>query len=173
LEKGPRGDSGRCRKLRLQARSGAQIDKAVELVTDWRDEKRAAVDKIRSGLIPERDTAAEIKAQRDWARSERLLDSAPSDGERAKMAQQMLEQISNPAEFATAVEEFGPYLKAHGLPTQWLEQTITERIPALGEARQQLSQAERELTKTKFNADQQRRMLAKGGRAKYLVERIT
>jgi len=79
----------------------AQLEKAVELVADWRDEKRAKVDEIRNGLIPERDTAAEIKAQRDWSRAEKLLDSAGSDSERAMMARRMLEQTNNPAEFAT------------------------------------------------------------------------
>ncbi len=149
-----------------------QIQQAVQLVAGMRDEAQAEVDKVRNNLVPQRDTAAEIKAQRDWARAERLLDSAGSDGQRAAMAQQMLQQIADPAEFATAVEEFGPYLQAHGQPTQWLEQTITERIPALGEARQQLSRAERELAVAKFNADQQKRALARGDRAKHLVDKI-
>jgi hypothetical protein len=112
------------------------------------------------------------KAQRDWARAERLLDSAGTGGERAAMAHQMLERIDNPAEFATTVEEFGPYRQTHGLPTQWLERTITERIPLWVKRGNTFRKPERELTKTRFNADQQKRALAQGGRVKHLVDHI-
>ena len=63
-----------------------QLNQAVQLVADVRDEARAEVDKIRAGLIPQRDTAAELKAQRDWQRQKEYLDASANEAERVARA---------------------------------------------------------------------------------------
>lgn len=148
----------------------AKFDQAVQLASDVVTEAQNEEKIIRAALVPPRDAAAETKAQRDWARAERRLDSAKTNTERAMLAQQMLEQISDPAEFATAIEEFEPYLRDHGLPTQLVETVIAKRVPALAEARAKVAKAERQLTVTKFNVDSQRRALAKGGTFGHLID---
>jgi hypothetical protein len=51
-----------------------QLSKAAQLVADMRDEAKAEVNRISFELIPQRDLATEVRAQRDWARQVRLLD---------------------------------------------------------------------------------------------------
>jgi hypothetical protein len=148
----------------------AGLDQAVRLATEVRDEAQTAVNAIRAGLTPERDTAAELKAQRTWSRQQRLLDSAETDGQRASIAQQIISNTTDISEFATAVEEIAPYLAAHGQPTEWLEDKMAQRVPALSEAKNKLAAADSALTVTQFNANQQRRALSSGHRATQLVD---
>lgn len=144
-----------------------QINESVKLVSDMRDEAAAEVDQIRNNLIPDRD---QTKAMRDWQRQERLLESAKSEGERIARAKEIFRETTDPGAFATALEEVGPYLKSHGDRVDWMEDEIAERIPELGAARQKLSAWDRQLTKAEFNAEQQRKMLATGHSAKYLLK---
>ena len=148
----------------------AKLQKAVELAGDVVAEAQGRVSEVKATLIPERDMAGQVAAQRQWARSERLLDSAKTDGERAAMARKLLENASSPAELATLLEEVAPYMQAHGLPVSHLDQVVAQRVPELAYARQNLRQAEKYLTITKANAAQQQRMLQTGHRATHLVD---
>jgi hypothetical protein len=147
-----------------------QLDRAVDMVTAVRDEAQATVDSVRAALIPQRDMAGELRAQRDWARQQRLLDSAGNESRRVAMAQEMVRETTDPAQFATLIEEVQPYLASYGLPTGWLDGEIAQRVPALREAKRDLAQADKALTVTRFNVDQQRRALARGARAQHLVK---
>jgi len=51
-----------------------------------------------------------------------------------------------------------------------LESAVAERVSPLAEARRRAAEAERRLTVTKFNADAQRRALARGSKASHLVD---
>jgi hypothetical protein len=139
-------------------------------VADVLTEAQTAEKVVRAALIPPKDTAGEIRAQRTWARQQALLDSAGNESQRVAMARQMVRETTDFGDFATAVEELAPYLKSHGQPTDWLESEIAQRIPAFAEAKQNVSKAERQLTVTKFNADSQRRALAKGATFGHLVD---
>lgn len=77
--------------------------------------------------------------------------------QRSAIAAQIIGEITDPAEFATAVEEIGPYLRAQGLPTDWIDDKITQRIPVLAQAKQRLTKADRAVIKTRFDASRQRR----------------
>jgi chromosome segregation ATPase len=147
----------------------AKFDQAVQQVEDVLTEAQTEEKIIRTALVPPRDTAGEIRAQRIWARQQQLLDSAGNESQRVAMAREIVWETTDFADFATAVEELAPYLKSHGQPTDWLENEIAQRIPALAEAKQNVSKAERQLMRARADADMQKRALAKGHKAGHLV----
>ncbi|MGO8769511.1 hypothetical protein [Mycobacterium sp.] len=75
----------------------AQLDNAVGLVSELRDEAKAEADKIKASLVPPRDVAGELRAQRNWARQEKLLDAAKNQAQRVAIAQQLIKETSDPA----------------------------------------------------------------------------
>jgi hypothetical protein len=158
-------------KFAYRPETQADLDGAVQLAATVRDEAVALKDTIRAAMIPARDAAGELRAQRQWARHEKLLDSAGSVGQRAALAQQIVASITDPGEFAAvACEELKPYLRTKGDPTEWLEDRISRRVPLYAEAVDRAAKAEKQLVTTRFNVDQQRRALAKGRAAGHLVD---
>lgn len=148
----------------------AALDGAVQQVADVLSEAQAEEKVIRAALIPPRDMAGQVEAQRTWARQKEYLDSSADGSERIARAREIIRGTPDLATFQTAVEEIIPNLRTNGLPTAWAEEEIAQRVPALAQARQKVADAEKQLTTTRFNAAEQKRALARGATFGHLVD---
>ena len=92
----------------------AQLDRAVGLTTAVRDEAQIRVSVVGAAMVPQRDTAWEIRAQRQWSRYEGLLESATNTPAR-RVGTRDRGVLADPREFATvACEELKPHLRSKG-----------------------------------------------------------
>ncbi|UGT94859.1 hypothetical protein KN246_15830 [Mycobacterium intracellulare] len=92
----------------------------------------------RAALTQPGDAAAESRALRYWARTERLLD-ASNDGIGA--AHEIIGSAT-PEQLSVLAEELAPYLKAKGHDTSWLDDAFAEKVPSLGAAQRRLVAAQ-------------------------------
>lgn len=88
----------------------------------------------RAALTQPGDAAAESRALRYWARTERQLDAA-KDGIGA--AHEIIGSAT-PEQLSVLAEELEPYLKAKGHDTRWLDQAFAEKVPSYGAAHRRL-----------------------------------
>ena len=84
--------------------------------------------------------AAQIRAQRFWARTKPVLDSKPAAGVLA--AAMSLVETADPADLATTLEELPSYLQARGLDGgDVLDAALYRRLPAMARGRQDAERA--------------------------------
>ncbi|TAM64954.1 hypothetical protein [Mycobacterium sp.] len=102
------------------------------------DEAQHTIAQERAALIQPGDAAAESRALRYWARTERQLD-ATKDGIGA--AHEIIKSAT-PEQLSVLAEELEPYLKAKGHDTRWLDDAFAEKVPTYGAAHRRLVAAQ-------------------------------
>jgi hypothetical protein len=103
---------------------------AVQAEADAAD-KRVG-DLMKSQTVPA-DVGAQLAADRYWRRQKQVLDSI-SDGSKVAAAVQDLINSADDAQIPTLAEELSSYLSARSLPTGWLTQALSARIPNMADA---------------------------------------
>jgi hypothetical protein len=79
------------------------------------------------------DVSNQLAAQRYWARGQRGLDAAKDPANTVAAAQSLINSADN-AQIPVLVEELGDYLTSRNIPTGWLIDALTSRIPGLADA---------------------------------------
>jgi hypothetical protein len=103
---------------------------AVQAEADAAD-KRVG-DLVKSQTVPS-DVDAQLAADRYWRRQEKVLDSI-RDGAKVVAAAQDLINSADDTQIPALAEELGSYLSSRSLPTGWLTQALSARIPNLADA---------------------------------------
>ncbi|WP_104151031.1 hypothetical protein [Mycobacterium intracellulare] len=102
------------------------------------EEAQHVVAQERTALTQPGDAAAESRALRYWARTERLLD-ATEDGIGA--AHEIIASAT-PEQLSVLAEELEPYLRSKGYDTGWLDAAYAEKVPSYGAAQRRLVAAQ-------------------------------
>ncbi|WP_440713107.1 hypothetical protein [Gordonia sp. FQ] len=112
----------------------------------------------RADLSPDGDTAAELRATRYWARTQRVLDTK-SDNDLTRAAQALVEQAT-PTELGTLLQELGTYLTSRGKTDLQVDLWIRERAPEVAAAHTAAITATKRRTVVEHNVAAVRRALA-------------
>jgi hypothetical protein len=105
---------------------------APKAVADRAEQARQKVREEIDALKADGDLHAEIKATRIWARTKHLLDSQDSAAKVSTAAK--LVNDAKPAELATYLQELPSYLEAEGLPSDFLNPILEQKVPAVANA---------------------------------------
>lgn len=143
------------------------VEHAVESVRDRASKAAATVEKIRHDLSPNGDTAAELRAGRQWDRTKPLLDNAK---EGAFARAQKLIASADREQLGVLLQELPAYLEAHGQPTDWIDATVGQAVPEYARAAGQLKKARQALTIAEHNATALRRSFDQGNAMAILVD---
>lgn len=125
------------------------VDTAVSKVRDLADKTGAQVEKIRKGLSPNGDTAAELRATRFWDRTKPLLDNAK---EGAFGRAQKLIANADREQLGVLLQELPSYLEAHGQATEWIDTAVGQAVPEYAKAVRRHQKAKQALTIAERNA---------------------
>jgi hypothetical protein len=87
-------------------------------------------DAVASVRVPDEQA---LQAQRIWPRLSRRLDNANGVPQKAALARDLINNADG-LTLATLREELPDYLKAAGVPTDWLPGALAARIPAAADA---------------------------------------
>ena len=110
-------------------------------------EKQAAYDDAVKNLVPEWDTAGELRAGRCWQRERAKLEALSSEGERVTAARTAIEKCDDRATLAVLVEELPAFLEAKGVDTStWFPEVIAAKAPEVGAAKRALHNASQQAT---------------------------
>jgi hypothetical protein len=142
------------------------VDTEVGNLQAIADQSAAKLAKIMTGLSPDGDTAAELRANRYWLRTKPLLDNAKEGA--VSRAQKLITTASR-EELGTLLQELPAYLEAHNQPTSWIESAVSQAVPEYGQAVKRNRLAQKALTIAKYNADNLRRTFAEGRAGSPLV----
>jgi hypothetical protein len=142
------------------------VDTEVGNLQASADQAAAKLAKIMTGLSPDGDTAAELRAGRFWDRTKPLLDNAKEGA--VSRAQKLITTASR-EELGTLLQELPAYLEAHNQPTSWIESAVSQVVPEYGQAVKRNRLAQKALTIGKYNADNLRRTFAEGHAGSPLV----
>ncbi len=145
----------------FQKTAAAQHLDALEATVNARAEMaRRRVDATKADLRPKVDTAAQLHAQRTWARVERLLESKDR-GEVAATARRLLAEADD-QELATLAVELPFYLEARGVGSEWLDDDLSRRVPKYAAVKEELHRAKQAQTLMRHNIGAVRRGLQNG-----------
>ncbi|MBI3213168.1 MAG: hypothetical protein HYZ38_05070 [Mycobacterium sp.] len=114
------------------------VDKAVENAQSRVESALAKADKVRAGLSPDGDTAAELRATRYWNRTKGVLDANQTSAH--SLAQKLIGEATR-EELGTLLQELPTYLQTIGAPTSWLDEYIARAIPEYGATKAEVDQA--------------------------------
>jgi hypothetical protein len=143
------------------------VDAAVASVRDHADKANAQVEKIRRGLSPNGDVAAELRATRLWDRTRPLLDNAK---EGAFGRAQKLIANANREELGVLLQELPAYLEALGHPTNWIDTAVGQVVPEYAQAAKRRQKAQQALTIAELNAKSLQRSFAQGYSSSILTD---
>jgi hypothetical protein len=136
--------------------------KAVEAheaaVIARRDQAAADYERTLKGLVPEGDTAQELRNTRAWERHRNAISNAKSPVAAARVAI----QNADDAELGVLLQELPAHLGALGVPTDWINQDVEQRAPELAATRAALDKAEQAVTVTRYDAGELRKGFAAG-----------
>ena len=116
-----------------------QVDEAVEIATQREADAEAHVAEIVAGLSPKGDVAEELRANRAWDRAARQLDAVP-DNRVAETARKLID-AADPTELAVLLQELPSLLASKNQASDWIEQVVGEKVPALAAAQRKLKLA--------------------------------
>ncbi|MAU83878.1 MAG: hypothetical protein CME34_18810 [Gordonia sp.] len=134
------------------------VDQAVDQAHAHQQNTEAQLRQVRADLSPDGDTAAELRATRYWARTQRLLDN--TDNSQLGLTARELIDTANRAELGTLLQEIEPYLNSRGQSTGWVEPYLAHAIPEYGEAAARARLADKQLTVVQSNANQMKTRMA-------------
>ena len=98
------------------------------------DAAKAKVDDLVSGQkVDASDVAAQLAADRYWRRAERTLDSIKDTPKLVAAAQDLIANADD-AQVPVLAEELSTYLASRNVPTGWLTDALSSRIPGLSDA---------------------------------------
>ncbi|MGY4646523.1 hypothetical protein [Mycobacterium sp. URHB0021] len=135
------------------------VDTALANVRARADQAAAQVDRIRAGLSPNGDVAAELRAGRYWDRTKAVLDSA-KEGAFGK-AQKLIADADG-EQLGTLLQELPAYLAAHGHPSDWIDTAVGQVVPEYAQAAKRLKKAKQAAIIAEFNARSLRASFGKG-----------
>jgi hypothetical protein len=158
-------------EAQLREFAGTPAAKAVDEYEKRYDEQvgelAANVDNVRRSLTPELDTAGELRASRSWDRLRRSLDSV-ADGKVALTVKRAIETAGD-AERGVLLQELPSYVESRGVPSDFIEETVTRVVPELATAQAELDKAKRKQAVIKYNASAVRKGIASGRPATTIV----
>jgi hypothetical protein len=113
--------------------------RTIEAATQWapqvaRDRVERAEREVTAeikALAPDGDLETELRASRIWDRTKHSLDSKDKGGKVSAAAK--LVEDADPAELAVYLQELPAYLDAEGLPSDWLNSVLEEKVPNVAE----------------------------------------
>jgi hypothetical protein len=172
------GDTIRARQAnRLRAYADndavAHMDAAISQVRARRDQAANIYNTIRRELSPDGDTASELRAGRYWSRTKDLLDSLKKNGgpdtHGIMVKAQELIAKAEPTELGVLLEEIETYCVARGVPTQWIDPAINQKVPDYAQAKRTLTNANKALTVLEQSAGSIHRAVASGQPAPMII----
>jgi hypothetical protein len=128
----------------------ASIDDAVAQIRQRAEDAAQEVGRIRRGLSPGGDIAAELRASRYWNRAARTLDAA-GPGQLTTAATNLVVSADR-AELGTLLQELGPYLSSRGQPTDWIDDAVADKVPEYRTGRRKLAKSDQSRTIVEYNA---------------------
>jgi len=115
------------------------VETAEQRVVDQTAQHQADYDRVLQGLAPKGDTAAELRAQRAWDRTQRTLDSTESGAVVAAATRAIAS--ADRETLGTLLQELPSYLDSKGLPTEAIEQAAVQAVPELADAGRKLTKS--------------------------------
>lgn len=107
-------------------------------------------EQVLQSLSPNGDTAAELRATRQWARDKAILDAA-SDGGLTQVAANML-RTSTVEQLGVRLQEMDAYLTARGARADFINPVAAQVSPEYGQAIERVNRAEQSAAVIKSNA---------------------
>lgn len=103
------------------------VDAAVSQVQERVKTAADQVDRMRSDLSPQGDVGAEMRAGRQWSRTQRILDST-ANAKLFGIAQKIVTGADR-AELGVLLEELPPYFESRGQRSDWLDTAVGQVAP--------------------------------------------
>ena len=140
----------------------------IEAATQWapkvaRERAERAEREVTAeikGLAPDGDLETELRATRIWQRTKHLLDNKDSAA-KVSVAAKLVDD-AEPAELATYLQELPAYLDAEGLPSDWMNSVLEDKVPSVAEKMNKRTLAVKALAGIQNNADRLAKAAAEG-----------
>ncbi|MEY2433091.1 MAG: hypothetical protein QOC92_2816 [Acidimicrobiaceae bacterium] len=139
------------------------VGEHMQAVDRYVADAEADAARIRDALRPGDDVAAQVKAQRDWSRTKGSLDAA-DDGTVLSAARNAIRNATD-TELPTVAEEIRPYLDARGVPGDWLDDALGQRVPEYGQARDRVRVAHKQRAVLAHDAAKLHKQIHEGRRS--------
>jgi hypothetical protein len=143
---------------------------AVQAEAD--DADKRVNDVVSAQKVDSSDVAAQLAAQRFWSRTQRTLDAIKDTSKLAAAARDLIANADDSA-VPVIVEEIEPYLEARNVPTSWLTDALSGRIPGLADAKADQIIKQRQLAMVKDNYGRLMNAFQKDLAAPYLHDPTT
>lgn len=115
--------------------AAASLRPALDAARAHADEAQATVDAaVKGQKVDTRDVAAQLAADRFWRRTERTLDSIKDSTKVVAAARDLVKNASD-SELPVINEELSAYLSSRGVPSEWLNAALAQRIPGVDDLR--------------------------------------
>jgi hypothetical protein len=145
------------------------LPEAMRGVLDDSDAASKRVADLINGQRVGDDVASQIAAQRYWARAQRTLDSIKDSAKAATAARDLVANADDKA-VPVIAEELSDYLASRGIPTGWMAEALSQKIPGLSDAQTAATLAARQAAVLAVNHENLTRAMAKDTAAPPLLD---